>query len=90
MIRYFYYHKGTKDPISACPGCGNNLRNPAEVIIYLTVAGHDLEIDSRLDETGMLKDTEDNAVANGYHAGTVCAGCGHFLFEVADEVAEEY
>lgn len=85
MIEYYYYDEETNEPLTKCPKCGTNFLQEGSVSVYLSVAGRELEVDSCLLPDGKLKDTNDNAVANGFHTGTVCTGCGSYLFEVAEE-----
>jgi hypothetical protein len=60
------------------------------VTVHLSVAGHCLEVPSRLTRDGDLEGSPDGAVFNGFHAGTSCSGCSEWLSGlVVEECAED-
>ena len=62
-------------PLGRCPGCGGTLTEFGDVDLTLSVGGHVFSVGSYLDEDGVLTDTEDEAVACGYHSLTSCGHC---------------
>ncbi len=65
---------------SAC-ACGADLTKENAVEVHISVAGHELDILSQV-AFGLLDDTEDEVIKNGYHAGSNCAACGEDLEEL--------
>ena len=85
MFRYRYFEAGTDKPLRRCPVCGHALTEEGGICLLLSIGGQVVEVASRLNEEGCLTDTEDGAVARGYHSGTHCGGCKELLLHVADE-----
>jgi len=84
----FEYRYLTDDgqPATTCPECGQDWTKDGGVEINLSIGDQHAVVPSRLTRNGNLEDTEDNGVFNGYHAGTVCVGCGDYLSDLVDEV----
>jgi hypothetical protein len=88
MPRYRYAREDGR-PLRACPHCGDDLTAAdGGVLLVLSVAGRTVETSSSLAPDGALLDTEDDAVANGYHSGTYCGCCGEPLTDWEDDVGE--
>jgi hypothetical protein len=68
-------------PLTECPTCGNDLTAGSGVDLDLVVGGRSLTVSSSLTDDGVLMDTDDNAVSNGYHSETMCGKCGRSLQE---------
>lgn len=86
MPAYRYLKDGK--PLQKCPDCGFDLTKPTGIDLELSIDGRTVEVPSRLDENGCLQDTDDDAVANGYHSSTNCGGCFEMLLDL--DGVEEY
>lgn len=72
-------------PLTKCPNCGKDLTVPGGIELIIVLAEQSISVPSNLDEHGVLADTEDNAIENGYHSVTACAGCEEYLLNIAME-----
>ncbi len=79
---YKYKYAKYREPLAKCPECDYNLTQHAGIGLVLSVAGHVFEVPSSLDTNGVLQDTDDKAVGNGYHSATYCGGCGELLINM--------
>jgi hypothetical protein len=88
LYRYSYRNPdGT--PLRRCPHCDADLLAPAGIDLVLSVDGHVLTVPSRLDRAGDLEDTEDGAIAAGFHSATNCGACGESLIDWEHPSEEE-
>jgi hypothetical protein len=88
MKTYAYrYVDDQERPLLVCPYCGGDLTEEGGIDLELVIADRCIEVESCLTEQGELMDTDDKAVANGYHGCTNCGHCGVQL--VYHEVEEE-
>ena len=90
--RYLRRGDGCK-PLAHCPECGAYLmRHGLGVVIeFVSDCGsRHWDVESRLDDEGYLLDPT-GEVAQGYHSGTFCAGCGELLInmDVIEQDADE-
>ncbi len=78
MVDGFVYLYANNDgtPLTRCPECGARLTYASGINLLLSVAGQNVEVGTELTPDGQLMDTDDDAVANGYHVGTYCGECG--------------
>lgn len=73
------YVTETGEPLADCPLCGEDLVTGG-VLVTLSVAGRLVEnVPSRLNAAGVLQDTEDGAIAAGFHSETRCSWCDESL-----------
>lgn len=88
MAYHYFYKTDEGKPLAQCPYCGHNFDPDLGVGVHinLCVAEHTFMVQSSIRGNGELVDV-DNAVANGYHAGTTCSKCGELLDEY--EIMEE-
>lgn len=82
----YHYLDGENNPLLKCPHCAADLTAPQGVALDLVVDGREMTTTSRLDDYGQLEDTEDGAVAKGFHGETRCDRCGGSLVDY-EEVA---
>lgn len=74
--RYAYcYLRDDGKPLIRCPTCRHVLTKPGRINLELAVGGHTFSVSTRLTPAGALVDTEDGAVAVGFHSQTACARC---------------
>ena len=83
----YRYYRTNGAPVSVCPTCGHNWTIAGGIDLELTISGVVQTLPTRLDN-GVLQDTEDHAVALGFHSGTYCGGCGQLLVNL-DGIEEE-
>lgn len=88
MAWSYLYQDDNGGPLKSCPACGHDLTQEDGVDITLSIGGRVFDVESRLDENGKLIDTDDNAVAAGFHSATLCGGCGDMLCDIAEEIQE--
>lgn len=89
-MRYGYCYKSEDGrPLSDCPDCKSDLGREDAITIVLSVADQAVNVPSRL-EGGLLVDTDDGAVAKGYHSATLCGRCNANLADVAHELQERF
>lgn len=67
--------------------CGEDLTQPESVEVHISADEQEFDRLSSVDENGLLRDM-DNLIANGYHAGSCCWGCGEQIDELFNEVDE--
>ncbi len=84
-IAYRYLH-APGIPVVQCPDCGGHLTDADAVNIQLAVSGQNVDVKSRLDTDGRLIDTDDHAVAKGFHSETSCARCGESLTPYEEQI----
>lgn len=85
VCRYRYTALGSTLPLLRCPSCGVSWTDKGSVDLVLSLGDRIVEVPSRLDAKGWLEDTEDGAVAKGFHSSTCCGRCGKVLNELACE-----
>ena len=83
-----YRYTDNDKPLVRCPECGTNLTDVNNIELWLSAGGRVFDVRSRLNDKGELQDTEDGAVANGFHSTTCCARCGEQLIDL-DGVEED-
>jgi hypothetical protein len=88
-VAHYRYETGSGEPLLACPSCSKSLTVDNGIALELVVDGKAVTVATRLDKEGRLVDTEDNAVANGFHSETQCGSCGEALTEWEVEEDEE-
>lgn len=82
MIRYRYTRNG--QPLVDCPFCSDDLTDHEICGVDVTLVIADSvaqEVDLALDKDGHLVDTEDGAIAKGFHSETRCGRCNRPLTE---------
>jgi hypothetical protein len=87
MEKIIYSYRYT---VTSCPECESDLTRDEAVCLTLVVAGCTLNLPTKLDKYGNLIDTEDGAVAAGFHSLTECANCGCSLEDYEEQIEEEY
>lgn len=92
--RYRYIKAKSEEPLTRCPECGAWLTADEEqpsggIGLVLSVGGHAFTRRTRL-EDGWLVDTEDGAVAKGFHSTTECHNCGEGLCNMEDVCEEQW
>lgn len=98
----YQYKYTTEDgkPLKNCPECGHDLTacddsgifpEPTGITLELVVSGRAISVNTHLSSDGTLIDTDDGAVAAGFHSGTNCGGCGEQLInmEGVEEVGSD-
>lgn len=72
--------------IRKCNVCSTDLTAPESVIIVFRTGENDLSQQrlSCLSKTGLLIDSDDGVIEQGWHCDTMCQHCGHYLtdFEI--------
>lgn len=76
----YTYSADDGTPLTRCPHCNADLTAEGGITLGLSIGGAVVERGTRLDN-GLLVDTEDGAVAAGFHSYTECGGCGEMLDE---------
>jgi hypothetical protein len=83
-----YQYTVAGKPLTHCPGCNNDLTEPDGIEIELSMDGVNLTAMSNLSKDGILWDTADDAVNEGFHSATLCGKCHKTLIDF-DSVEEE-
>jgi len=86
-IRYRYTDEQGA-PVLRCPECGTRWDVNHGISVTISVNGVARDHDTLLDAEGYLEDVDD-AILNGYHAGTYCGDCGKLLANMPG-VVEHY
>lgn len=87
-MHYRYVDPNGK-PVQSCPECGTRWDMNHGISINILVGDSLSDHDTMLDQEGDLVDV-DNLVANGYHAGTYCGGCGELLVNMEGVIEESF
>lgn len=88
MIYSYEYVDDYNRALTRCPSCNSDLTDSDNVIVHLSIGESSADIYTYLRSDGTLVDV-DNAVANGYHAGTRCARCDAGLSDYEVQVTSD-
>jgi transcription initiation factor IIE alpha subunit len=88
--QYFicHNHDDCTEPLAKCPECGNDLNKDQSILLDLIFRGKTVYALTFLQD-GVLMDTFDESVAEGYHSATRCARCEEMLIHM-ENVLEEH
>lgn len=81
----FRYTDDAGAPLLACPYCDADLTREGAIQLTSSIDGCLYVARSRLDRSGELIDTDDEAVAAGRHSETSCDACGEDLVRHASQ-----